>query len=362
MNPPERPYTLVAELTYRCPLRCAYCSNPIRPAPPCFELATGDWQRVFREAAELGVVQLNLSGGEPLLRPDLEDLVAAGAGLGLYVNLITSGIPFVKSRVARLAAAGLDSVQISFQDVDAENARRIAGSAPLAQKLGAARAVKDFGLALTLNVVLHRLNIDQLPQMLKLAIELEPERIELANVQFLGWALSNRDSLLPSREQVDRAHALAAAARERLRGRVEVLYVASDYHTGAPRPCMGGWARHHIVVSPDGLVLPCHAAHTISGMEFDNVRAASLAWIWRESQALNAFRGEAWMREPCKSCERRTLDFGGCRCQAFHLIGDSRATDPACRLSPEHDRVAVARRMPPGSRSLVQLRTSPVSR
>jgi len=362
VNGAERPYTLVAELTYRCPLRCAYCSNPTRLARRLPELATGEWQRVFGEASALGVVQLNLTGGEPLLRRDLEALVSSAAGLGLYVNLITSGVPLALDRAVQLARAGLDSVQISLQDVDSEGARRIAASAPLDQKLIAARAVKELGLALTVNVVLHRVNIDRLPELLELAVGLEPERIELANAQYLGWALLNQSSLLPSREQVETARVLAAAAREHLRGRIEVSYVAPDYHTGAPRPCMGGWARRHIVVSPDGLVLPCHAAHTIAGMHFDSVRDASLASIWRESEALNAFRGEGWMLDPCRSCERRMLDFGGCRCQSFHLTGDPRAADPACRLSPHHDRIAAARAVPSGSRRPLQLRTPSMSR
>jgi pyrroloquinoline quinone biosynthesis protein E len=358
----ERPYTLVAELTYRCPLRCAYCSNPTRLAQHGPELATEDWQRVFREAKALGVVQLNLTGGEPLLRPDLEALVKEGADLGLYVNLITSGVPLAPERAPRLAAAGVDSVQISLQDVDPEGARSVAGSAPLAQKLAAARAIKALGLGLTLNVVLHRLNVDRLPELFELAEGLEPDRIELANAQYLGWALLNQSSLLPSHAQIETSRALAEAARERLRGRIEVIYVAPDYHTGVPRPCMGGWARRHIVISPDGLVLPCHAAHTIGGLEFDDVREASLDFIWRESQALNAFRGESWMRDPCRSCERRSLDFGGCRCQSFHLTRDPRAADPACRLSPHHDRIAAARAEPSGSRRPIQLRTPSMSR
>jgi PqqA peptide cyclase len=362
VNAPERPYTLVAELTYRCPLRCAYCSNPTGLARQLSELATSDWQRAFREARSLGVVQLNLTGGEPLLRADLEALVSAAAGLGLYVNLITSGVPFAFARAVRLAAAGLASAQISLQDVDSESAWRIAGSAPLAHKLAAARAIKELGLALTLNVVLHRLNIDRLPELLELAEALEPDRIELANTQFLGWALSNQSALMPSREQVETARALAAAARERLHGRIELVYVASDYHSGAPRPCMGGWARRHIVISPDGFVLPCHAAHTIAGMQFDNVREASLDSIWRDSGALNAFRGESWMLDPCRSCDRRTLDFGGCRCQAFHLAGDARAADPACRLSPHHDRIAEARALPSSAPGLIRLRTPPVAK
>jgi PqqA peptide cyclase len=343
VNTAERPYTLVAELTYRCPLRCAYCSNPTALARQRPELTTEQWLRVFREAESLGVVQLNLTGGEPLLRPDLEALVADASALGLYVNLTTSGVPSADERWVRLAGGGLASVQISLQDVDPAGAERVAGAAPLAQKVAAARASKAAGLALTLNIVLHRLNIDHLEALLSLAVELEPSRIELANVQYLGWALDNRGGLLPSADQLAKARGLAAAAREQLRGRIEVLYVAADYHGGIPRACMGGWARRHIVVSPDGLVLPCHAAHTITGLRFANVRDDSLASIWRESAGLNAFRGERWMPEPCRSCERRSIDFGGCRCQAFHLTGNAGATDPACRWSPHHALVTEAR-------------------
>jgi pyrroloquinoline quinone biosynthesis protein E len=354
----ERPYTLVAELTYRCPLRCAYCSNPAQLTRRLPELAAAEWERVFREARNLGVVQLNLTGGEPLLRADLEAMVASATDLGLYVNLITSGLPSTSTRWMRLARSGLASVQISLQDVEAADASRVAGSAPLARKLVSARAAKAFGMALTINIVLHRTNIARLPGLLKLAEKLLPERIELAHAQYLGWALVNRRFLMPSPEQVEAARELAISARERLRGRIEVQFVAADYHTGAPRPCMGGWARRHIVVSPDGLVLPCHAAHTIAGLRFDNVRDASLESIWRESPALNAFRGESWMLDPCRSCERRALDFGGCRCQSFHLTGDARTADPACRWSPHHELVTAARQATPSPRPVLRVLSS----
>jgi pyrroloquinoline quinone biosynthesis protein E len=359
MDGAPRPYTLVAELTYRCPLRCAYCSNPTRLARQLPELTTEEWRQVFREAERLGVVQLNLTGGEPLLRPDLQELVSAASGSGLYVNLITSGLPLSSERMMRLGEAGLASLQISLQDVDSVGAERVAGSAPLVKKLAAARAAKSFGLALTLNIVVHRLNIDRLAELLELAEELEPERIELANAQYLGWALLNRETLLPSADQLEHAREVAVSARQRLHGCIEVLYVAADYHTGVPRPCMGGWARQHIVVSPDGFVLPCHAAHTIADLQFDNVRDGALERIWRESRALNAFRGEDWMLDPCRSCERRAQDFGGCRCQAFHLIGNARATDPACRFSPHHGLITAAQQAARGSGRLLQLRIPP---
>jgi pyrroloquinoline quinone biosynthesis protein E len=340
-----RPYTLVAELTYRCPLRCGYCSNPVDWVRHRAELATEDWLRVFREAEALGVVQLHLTGGEPLVRDDLEALIAGARKLELYTNLITSGIPLARERLAALRRAGLDNVQISVQDAQAASADRIAGMPAFEKKLEVARWAKGLGMPLTLNVVLHAGNLDRTAEIVELAERLEADRLELANAQYLGWALVNRDALMPSREQLDRARAVAADARMRLRGRMEVLFVTPDYFGGYPKACMDGWGRRFLVVSPDGLALPCHAAHTLPGLRFDNVRERSLAELWSSSEGLNAFRGEGWMREPCRSCPRRAMDFGGCRCQAHHLAGDAAATDPACRLSPHHDRVQAARQV-----------------
>jgi pyrroloquinoline quinone biosynthesis protein E len=339
-----RPYTLVAELTYRCPLRCVYCSNPLDWAKRRDELDTADWLRVFREAEELGVMQLNLSGGEPLLREDLEQLVAGARGLDLYANLITSGIPLERERLRALRHAGLDNVQISVQDTEAAASDRIAGMRSFERKLEVARWVKALGMPLTLNIVLHRDNLDRIAEMIALAEDLHADRLELANTQYLGWALVNRAALLPTREQLERARAVAAAAKKRLRGRMEVLFVTPDYYVQYPKTCMDGWGRRFLVVSPDGLALPCHAAHTLPGLAFESVRERPLAAIWEDSGGFNAFRGTGWMAEPCASCERRTIDFGGCRCQAYHLTGDARATDPACRLAPAHGLIEEARR------------------
>lgn len=338
-----RPFTLVAELTYRCPLRCVYCSNPLDHARHQDELDTATWLRAFREAERLGVVQVNLSGGEPLIRRDLERLVQAARGLDLYTSLITSGLPLTRERLAGLRAAGLDNLQLSFQGADAANSDRVAGLRAFEQKRVVAGWAKELGFPLTLNVVLHRENLAQVSEVVALAEQLRADRLELANAQYLGWALPNRSALLPTRAQLAEARDIAAAARARLRGRMEVLFVTPDYYSEVPKACMGGWGRRFLIISPTGLVLPCHAAHTLPGLVFENVRDGSLADIWASSPGLNAFRGEGWMPDPCRSCPRRTRDWGGCRCQAFHLTGNAAATDPACALAPEHAVVQRAR-------------------
>ncbi len=339
-----RPYTLVAELTYACPLRCVYCSNPIDYARHGAQLDTEAWLRVLNDAEALGVVQVNLTGGEPLLRKDLEALVAEAERLELYTNLVTSAIPATRERLEGLKRLGLDNVQISVQDVEAAAADRIAGRRVFERKLRAARWVKELGLPLTLNIVLHRENLGRVEEMIGLAERLDADRLELANTQYLGWALLNRSALLPTAQQLSQARAIAAAARERLKGRMEILFVTPDYYVEYPKACMDGWGRRFVLVSPDGLVLPCHLAHTLPGLQWQSVRERPLAEIWRDSAGLNAFRGESWMREPCRSCERRALDFGGCRCQAYHLTGDAAATDPTCVLSPHHGLIEAARR------------------
>jgi PqqA peptide cyclase len=338
-----RPYTLVAELTYRCPLRCVYCSNPLDYARHGDELDTATWVRVLTEAEELGVVQLNLTGGEPLLRRDLETLIETARRLDLYTNLITSGIPLDRERLVRFRELGLDNVQISIQDVAAASSDRIAGRRAFDRKQDVARWVKELGFPLTVNVVLHRDNLDHVPEIIALAEDLRADRLELANTQYLGWALLNRPALLPSREQLGHARAIAADARRRLRGRMELLFVTPDYYGEFPKACMDGWGQRFLVVSPDGLVLPCHVAHTLPGLTWDNVRDRPLDAIWRDGSGFNAFRGEAWMPEPCRSCDRRAIDFGGCRCQAFHLTGNAAATDPACSLAPDHGLIVRAR-------------------
>jgi pyrroloquinoline quinone biosynthesis protein E len=339
----DRLYTLIAELTYLCPLRCVYCSNPTNLAAHPDRLSTADWLRVFGQAAELGALQLNLSGGEPLLRRDLEELVAGAHALDFYSNLITSGLPLTRERLLRLKEAGLSSVQVSLQDSLKSESDRIAGRTSFEQKLEVARWVKELDLPLTLNVVLHRQNLDRVAEIIALAESLNVDRLELANTQYLAWALSNRSALLPSQAQLDSARAIAKAAKERLKGKIEVLFVLPDYYSDRPKACMSGWGKRYLLVSPDGLALPCHLAHTLPGLSFDNVQERSLDDIWHHSAAFAAFRGEAWMPEPCKSCDRREIDFGGCRCQAFHLTGNAAATDPACSLSPQHTLISEAR-------------------
>ncbi|HSY41410.1 MAG TPA: pyrroloquinoline quinone biosynthesis protein PqqE [Polyangia bacterium] len=340
-----RPYTLIAELTYRCPLSCAYCSNPLELGRHDAELTTDDWARVFAQAAALGVLQVNLTGGEPLVRGDLEPLVAAARKSDLYINLITSGIPADPDRLARLAAAGLDSLQLSVQDSDPHGAAWIAGRDDLEAKMKTAAATRALGLPLTLNVVLHRGNIARVGEFVALAERIGAARLELANTQYLGWALANREALLPSRAAVDEARQVALAARDRLRGKMEILFVRPDYYADRPRACMDGWARRYIVVTPDGIALPCHQALEIAALasSWENVQARSLADIWNEGAGFRAFRGEAWMPEPCRTCDERTVDFGGCRCQAFALLGDAAATDPACALGPRHELIVAAR-------------------
>src|SRR2546426_8585451 len=332
-----KPLWLLAELTYRCPLQCPYCSNPLDFAGSRFkqELTTEQWSRVFREAKALGVLHLGLSGGEPLLRPDLESLVASAHQLGLYTSLITSAHRLTQDRLAALKRAGLDHVQISVQAADAELSDRIAGTKAFNDKLAAYHFTKELGFPLTVNVVLHRRNLHQVGALIRLAESLGAERIELANTQFYGWAFHNRDALMPTKAQLEAAWGVVQRERQRLGGRLEIVWVLPDYHERFPKPCMGGWGRAYMPVTPGGEVWPCHAAGRITTLEFANVRDHPLEWIWSESEAFNRFRGDAWMPEPCRSCPRKTVDFGGCRCQAFLVAGDAGVTDPVCSLSPQ---------------------------
>lgn len=340
-----RPYSLVAELTYRCPLRCPYCSNPTNCGNEAYraELTTEEWSRVFAEAGALGVLQLGLTGGEPLARRDLPELVAAAAGHGLYTTLVTAALTLNRRRAEQLQEAGLDHVQISFQDSNPTNSDRIAGTRSWDRKVEAARLVRKLDFPLTINVVLHRQNWDNIAEILALAESLGADRVELANTQYYGWALENRTALLPRRAQIERAERTVAEFRARLGARMEILYVIPDYFDDRPKPCSGGWARQTIVVAPDGSVMPCHAASVIPDMRFDCVRERSLEWIWVHSRAFNRFRGTEWMPEPCRSCPQKEVDFGGCRCQAMLLTGDPAATDPTCVYSPHHHLVAEAR-------------------
>jgi pyrroloquinoline quinone biosynthesis protein E len=338
-----RPYTLIAELTYRCPLRCPYCSNPTDLAAHDGELPTETWSRVLEEAEALGVVQVHFTGGEPLGRKDLEPLVARARELELYSNLVTSGVPLARERLERLAGSGLDHVQVSIQSARAERADRIAGYPGQAHKIEVMRWVTALGLPLTMNVVLHRENLDEIDELVALAEDVGASRLELANTQYVSWALANRDVLLPSREAVERAAEVAARHKARLEGRIDVLFVKPDYFGSTPKACMDGWARRFVHIVPDGRVLPCHAATSITSLRFDSVADRPLGEIWATSEALLRYRGEGWMPEPCRSCDRRSIDFGGCRCQAFALTGDASAVDPACAFSPDHALVANAR-------------------
>jgi pyrroloquinoline quinone biosynthesis protein E len=354
----EAPLAFLAELTHRCPLQCPYCSNPTELVRGDAELPTAEWTRVFTEAAELGAMQVHLSGGEPTARRDLVELVRAAEETGLYTNLITSGILLDRDRLECLAGAGLRHVQLSIQDAGADAADRIAAyRGAHARKRAIAEQIRATGLALTLNVVLHRLNVAHLDQIISLGLELGAERIELAHAQYHGWALENRAALMPSREQVKAATAVIAAARQRLSGRIRIDDVAPDYHAQLPKSCMGGWGRRFFVISPDGSILPCHAATSIPGFSFPNVKSSSLKQAWEGAPAFQAFRGTEWMREPCRSCERRFVDFGGCRCQALTLAGDAASADPVCHRSPLHGDVqAIVDREPSSEPAPIRFR------
>lgn len=332
----QNPLALIAEITHRCPLHCVYCSNPLEMTSRKAELATADWLRVFGEAAAMGVLHLHLTGGEPLARPDLTELIAGARPSRLYTNLITSGIGLSRERLAQLVEAGLDHIQLSFQDSNEGHANWIAGTRAHAHKIELAAWIREHRIAFTTNLVVHRQNIDHLEKMIAALEALHPDRMEIAHAQYYGWALKNRSALLPTRAQLDSAVAVVAAAEKRLRGKIRIDMVVPDYHARFPKACMGGWGRQLLLIDPAGRVLPCHAAGVIPGMNFDNVRENALGWIWQTSAAFQKFRGEDWMPQPCRSCDRRTEDFGGCRCQAFLLTGDASATDPVCELSPLH--------------------------
>jgi PqqA peptide cyclase len=336
------PLALIAEITHRCPLHCVYCSNPLELTSRKEELATADWLRVFGEGAALGVLHLHLTGGEPLARPDLAELLEGARQSRLYTNLITSGIGLSRERLAQLVESGLDHIQLSFQDSSEVLANWIAGARAHAHKIELAAWIRSHRIAFTANLVVHRQNIDHLEEMIAALEALHPDRMEIAHAQYYGWALQNRSALLPTRAQLDRALTVVAAAEERLRGKVRIDMVVPDYHARFPKACMGGWGRQLLLIDPAGRALPCHAAGVIPGMPFDNVREHTLDWIWQSSEAFQKFRGEDWMPEPCRSCDRRKEDFGGCRCQAFLLTGDASATDPVCELAPLHHLIEAA--------------------
>jgi pyrroloquinoline quinone biosynthesis protein E len=339
----DPPLALLAELTHRCPLSCPYCSNPVELERASRELSAEEWRRVLGEAAGLGVLQVHFSGGEPMVRRDLGSMIAEASAHGLYSNLITSGTLGGEREIAAFAEAGLRHVQLSFQDHEAANNDRIAGLAgAYERKVKFAASVRAAGLPLTLNMVVHRQNLDGIAEMIDMAQALGARRVEIAHVQYYAWALENRAALLPSRAQLDEATRIVEAARERLKGVLAIDYVVPDYYGVRPKSCMNGWGRQFLNVMPSGTVVPCHAAETIPGIDFPSVREVSLADIWYRSDAFNRFRGTDWMPEPCRGCDRREIDWGGCRCQALALTGDAARTDPVCALSPDHGVVEAA--------------------
>ena len=348
------PLALIAEVTHRCPLHCVYCSNPMRREGTQSELSTAEWISVFHQAGKLGMLHAHFTGGEPLARPDIGELIAAARASGLYTNLITSAIGLQENRLQQLVDAGLDHIQVSFQDSREQAANWIAGAKAHAHKVEISRAIRKHKIAFTVNLVVHRQNLDHLEEMIAFVEQLNPERVEIAHAQYYGWALANRAALLPTREQLDRAVTIVADAERRLAGRMRIDSVVPDYYAKYPKACMGGWGQKSLLINPSGKVLPCHAAEVLPGMSFENVRDKSLAWIWQESASFQRFRGEAWMAEPCRSCERRVHDFGGCRCQALLLAGDANATDPACSLAPAHEIVEAAVRKANSDFSAVQ--------
>jgi PqqA peptide cyclase len=336
------PLALIAEVTHRCPLHCVYCSNPLELAAVSAELSTREWIDVFQQAGQLGMLHAHFTGGEPLARPDLTELVAGARAAGLYTNLITSGVGLGETRLQGLVDGGLDHIQISFQDSREDAGNWIAGAKAHTHKIELSRIIRRHKLAFTVNLVVHRQNIDHLEEMIAFIEQLAPERMEIAHTQYYGWALKNRAALLPTRVQLENAVEVVAAAEKRLAGRIRLDSVVPDYYARFPKACMGGWGRRLMLIHPTGKVLPCHAAEVIPGLAFENVRERRLEFIWQQSSSFQRFRGEQWMPEPCRSCERRTEDFGGCRCQALLLAGDATATDPACSLAPAHPIIEAA--------------------
>lgn len=341
-NKPGNPLWLLAEITYKCPLHCVYCSNPVDYTKYGQEISTEDWIRVLRQSRELGAAQLGFSGGEPLLRKDLEILVREARKLGYYSNLITSGIGMNEERIAAFREGGLDHIQLSFQDSTKELNDFLGSTKTFDLKMKVAKLIKKYEYPMVLNVVLHRQNIDHIAQILDMAEKFEVEYLELANTQYYGWAMVNRDQLLPSREQLQRAEEITNAFRARIGDKMKIYFVVPDYYENRPKACMNGWGSIFITVTADGIVLPCHEARMLPGLTFPNVREHDMRWIWHDSPAFNRFRGYEWMKEPCRSCPEKTKDYGGCRCQAYMLTGDPENADPVCDLSPNHNVVVEA--------------------
>ena len=332
----SKPLWLLAELTYRCPLQCPYCSNPVEIAKYQEELSTDDWIRVMREARKMGATQLGFSGGEPLVRQDLEELIAEARQLGYYTNLITSGVGMDEARIKAFKKVGLDHIQVSFQASNEELNNYLGGSKTFQHKLEMARLVKKYDYPMVLNIVLHRKNVDQISDILDMCVDLDADYVELASTQYYGWSRINVDQLLPTRTQLKHAEAVAKKYQEDLKGQMKVIYVIPDYFENRPKPCMNGWGAIFLTIAPDGSALPCHAAAQLPGLNPPNVKDHSVDWIWDESPAFNMFRGTDWMQEPCRSCPEKEKDFGGCRCQAYMLTGDARNADPVCDKSPHH--------------------------
>jgi pyrroloquinoline quinone biosynthesis protein E len=330
---------LLAELTYRCPLHCVFCYNPTDFAAQPEELSTDEWLRVLRQGRELGAVQLGLSGGEPLLRDDLETIVAEAHRLGYYSNLLTSGVGLTAERAKALHAAGLDHVQLSFQDSTREMNDFLSHTKTFELKTRVAALIKQQGWPMVMNVVIHRLNIDHIDRIIAMAHEMGAQYVELANTQYYSWAYLNREHLLPTREQLQRAEAVTDAWRKKLGDAMRLFFVAPDYHEGKAKRCVNGWGSTFLNITPDGSALPCHTAKMLPGLAFPNVRAASLREIWFDSEGFNRYRGTGWMKEPCASCAHKEEDLGGCRCQAYLLAHDPAAADPVCRFSPDHRKV-----------------------
>ena len=336
----QAPLAILAELSHRCPLSCGYCSNPVQLVQKNKELETDNWLRVIDEAAEMGIYQIHFSGGEPTARKDLEYMVEHANKRKMYTNLITSAVLLTRERLKKLKELGLGHVQVSFQDTEAENADRIGNfKGGHEKKLEVAKWVRELGMALTINAVMHRQNLHNAKDMIQMAVDLDADRLEFANVQFYGWALKNRAAFMPTKKQALESKTLVEEARKKLKGILVIDYVLPDYYAKKPKSCMGGWARQFLNIDPEGYVLPCHAAQTIKSFKFDNVKDKSLAWIWKNSESFNKFRGTDWMPHPCKTCDRREIDWGGCRCQALALTGDVGAVDPTCEFSPYHEKI-----------------------
>ncbi len=336
------PLWLLAELTYRCPLHCVFCYNPVDFAHSPDELPTDDWLRVLREARAAGSVQCGFSGGEPMLRDDLEILVAEAHRLGFYTNLLTSGVGLTETRAAALKEAGLAHIQLSFQDSTRELNDFLSHTRTFDLKRKVAVIIKGNGWPMVMNCVIHRMNIDYIDRIIDMAVELGAEYLELANSQYYSWAMLNRDHLLPSREQIERAERITNERRERYGDRIRIFFVVPDYYETRPKKCMNGWGNVFLTITPDGTALPCHTARMLPGLSFPNVRDMDVRRIWFESEGFNRYRGDGWMKEPCRSCAEKEKDLGGCRCQAFMLTGDAAAADPVCDKSPMHDKVLEA--------------------